>query len=194
MKKFILNILLALFPLVGGVLLIAFPAKAVMLAFLILSVFMIISGVKNLYYSVAMTDLPGGLRTVGIVKNTVSIVLGALIIWRSVTKPESLMSFVVYIIASYLLFTAVVDALDTRYMRKLGLSNGIGADVLVNIVFSLIMFLFPKLIGSTFLTIVGIMLLLLGALLLAGALASRKASRARPQSKSEPIDVDWEEK
>ncbi len=193
MKRLISNLMLSLLVLLLGSLMIIRPDRVMTVVFAILGIFMLASGLKNLYLSIAYASaISRRLGIAAIVKNAFNTIFSVLIVYFAFSNPAALMSIAVYLIAIDLLLTALLDLLDHMILRRQGYVTVGIMEIVVRIAFSIFMFFFPQLIGSTVFRIVAIVLVIYGVF---SAVVSVLGFFARKKhSAKEEIEVEWEEK
>lgn len=193
MKK-LANLMPGIILTIIGLLILLVPTKVVMIVTAVVAIYLLVLGLRNLYLVIKVfSAVPGALRVGSIVKNVVNIIFGAVVLYFAISRPEIILSVLVYIIALDLLVSALIDALDIAAIRRMG-GDGIGFfDVVLHVIFAVLMFFFPKLIASTVLTIIGVIALVIGVLMAVGSIYSMNPG-SHKGTKDDPIDVEWEEK
>lgn len=193
MKRLISNLMLSLLVLLLGSLMIIRPDKVMTVVFAILGIFMLASGLKNLYLSIVYSSaISRGMGIAAVAKNAFNIIFSALIVYFAFSDPAALMSIAVYLIAIDLLLTALLDLLDHMILRRQGYVAVGMMEIVVRIAFSIFMFFFPHLIGSAVFRIVAVVLVIYGVFSAIMSVLSFFARKKHPAK--EEIEVEWEEK
>lgn len=193
MKRFISNLMLSLLVLALGGLMIIRPDRVMTVAFAVLGVFMLVSGLKNLYLSIVYAPaISRRLGLVAVVKNAFNTLVAVLVVYFAFANPAALMSLAVYLIAFDLLLTALLDLLDSMMLRKQGYAAVGMLEIAMRIALSVFMFFFPVMIGSTVFRIVAVLLVVCGVVLSALSVIGFISRRNNPVK--EEIEVEWEEK
>lgn len=187
MKKLISSIALALIPLVLSILMLAFPSRIVTVVFFMLSLYILLGSLRELYVVLKVDELPAGIRNVSVIKNAINIILSVIVIFMAFSNPGILMDIVVYIVAVDLLLTAISDTIDSIILRRMGFRDILALDVILRYVFSAIMFFFPSFISSTFINIVAIIILILSVLYIVLSIVSYRRRK-------DEIFVEYEER
>ncbi len=193
MKRLISNLMLSLLVLLLGSLMIIRPDRVMTVVFAILGIFMLASGLKNLYLSIVYASaISRRLGIAAVIKNAFNTIFSVLIVYFAFSNPEALMSITVYLIAIDLLVTALLDLLDHMILRRQGYVTVGIMEIVVRIAFSIFMFFFPYLIGSTVFRIVAIILVIYGVFSLIMSVLGFFAGKKH--SAKEEIEVEWEVK
>ena len=198
----------------SGLLVLLAPGKVVTIVTAAIAAFILIQGIRNLYITVNFFgDIRGALRTSAIIKNTVNIIFSAVVLFLAFSKPELIVSVLVYVIAADLLISAAIDAMEVISIRRLGADGVSWFDVFWHMILAVTMFLFPRFFASAALTVVAVIMLAIGIVLLAATIFTwfqerrmeniirdsvdpepRKSRRSRQKGTlDDPIDVEWTE-
>ena len=103
------------------------------------------------------------------------------------------MKIVVYVVASGFLVSGITGFLENRKMKNwTGLGEAIGEKTLFQLIVSLVLFVFPSLIGNVFMNILGALVVAFGALYFAWGVYLMKAKKTLERmEKKEAEDVSW---
>ncbi len=101
-------------------------------------------------------------------KSLLNFAVGLLVCYFTITakSAQEVTNWVVYLIATELMVSGVLTLLDTIFLKKVnvvGLGFYLGSDIAVSMIFAILLYMFPAFIGTTVITILGVIVLLVGA-------------------------------
>ena len=112
-----------------------------------------------------------------------------------IKKSSSVMKIVVYVVASGFLISAIAGMLENRRMKTwTGLGDAIGEKTIFHFIVSLVLFVFPSLIGNVFMNILGALVVAFGALYFSWGVYLIKAKKTLEKMEKKDVkDVSWQD-
>ncbi|MGN1163579.1 MAG: DUF308 domain-containing protein [Candidatus Ornithospirochaeta sp.] len=106
---------------------------------------------------------------------------------------SGIMKAMVYVVASAFLVSGITGIIENRRMREWsGMNVEIGEKTVFLLVVSLVLFVFPSLVGNVLMNILGALIIAFGALYFAWGIYIMKTEKS--VKKKEAEDVSWSEK
>lgn len=196
-----------------GLYMILRPDSFIQVFFIIIGAYMVFDSLKSLFYLFyrmhegsrlsksidiakdikdAFSSAIRGVAATVIIKALINLIFGLLAISIAIARKDMLLSWVVYIVAISFLFTGAIDLFE--YIKLSGSDIGfglLGLDTVVSFILGLILFLFPRFIGSVVITLIAAFFIAVGAVAVYGGinmmLVQKKLSKYRP------IDAEFTE-
>lgn len=166
MKKLIVNCLFGLLIVALGVFILIQPNAFLKTLVLIFGIYILIEGLSSIIYSFKLRSFKHIFR-LSLVKALLNFAVGLLVCYFTITTTDAqVTTWVVYLIATELMVSGVLTILDTIFLKKvdvLGLGFYLGSDIAVSMIFAILLYMFPAFIGTTVITILGVIVLLVGA-------------------------------
>lgn len=166
MKKLIGSLISAILVVALGVFVLLRPLMFMKIVVVLFGSYTAIEGLGS-FFSILRRKLFDGYFMVTAIKALINLAIGAVVVYFAITVPGfKVVSWVVYLIAIDLVFSAIVNIVDMVMLRKIGLGYSlIGSGVLFSLLFALLLFIFPAIIGTTAMTVIGIVLILFGCMM-----------------------------
>ena len=164
------NLIGMIFPyivmLCSGVVFLIFPDQIASIFVLVFSIYLIFTSLKNIIVlnGINRREHLKGIFKISFTKDIVVIILSVLTIFFVMGDNARALSLMVYLIAFSFFITALCDLIDEYKLKKMNLRENIGFDVIVHFILSAIVLLFPHLVGSIFMTLIAILLIVSGAI------------------------------
>lgn len=158
----------------------------------ILGLFVAGSGFYSLF-TLKQYQLGRRSRTVTLVKALLSIVLGLVALIAPLTAANFSWTFLLYLIAAELVFSAVISFMDVLLLRSSGVVlTSLLSDAIFSLVVAVLLFVFPQQIGTMLLKLFGVAMIATGSGMLIWAWRIRMINkRAGSQTiEAEAIVVD----
>ena len=195
-----------------GMFIILNPNAVVNIAAFLFSVILLIKGLRTLFNTLRFDsvaskvcingveiniDSKKGVRKSMYINAIISVFVGLVALIVSIVaivkKSSSIMKIVVYVAASGFLVSGITGFLENRKMKNwTGLGEAIGEKTLFQLIVSLVLFVFPSLIGNVFMNILGALVVAFGALYFAWGVYLMKAKKTLERmEKKEAEDVSW---
>ena len=214
MKNSIYYFVLGIIVVVFGVFIILNPNAVVNIAAFLFSIVLFIKGMRTLINTIRFDSVASKVSVEGVsisldsrkrVKKTmyinalISLLVGlaALIISivAMIKKSSSVMKIVVYVVASGFLISAIAGMLENRRMKTwTGLGDAIGEKTIFHFIVSLVLFVFPSLIGNVFMNILGALVVAFGALYFSWGVYLIKAKKTLEKMEKKDVkDVSWQD-
>lgn len=136
----------------------------------------------------------GGVFTFNAVRSLLSLVIGLLVVYFAATSSgASVAGWTVYLIAIWLLVSAIGEIVEIQALRKAGFDMFSASNAIVSIVLALIMFLFPVVVNNAIFITVGVFLILIAiGLIVWGVRMMMFEKRLKDEFKVS--ETEWEEK
>ncbi len=139
-----------------------------------LGLYMIASGLSTLL-GLKSYQLGVRMRPTALIKALVTLLLGLTALILPIMVADMSFLVLLYIIATELLFNAVISLITFINVRKLKITfSPILGDVVISLALSVLLFLFPKQIGTVLLKGVGILVIAIGLFFFIAALIARR--------------------
>ena len=214
MKNSIYYFVSGIIVVIFGVFVILNPSAVVNIAAFLFSVVLLLKGMRTFVNTLRFDNLASKVRINGIeinidskkeVRKTmflnafISVLIGLIALIISIVamvrKSSSIMKIVVYVVASGFLISGVTGILENRKMKSwTGMNEVIGEKTLFHLIVSLVLFIFPSLIGNVFMNILGAVVVTFGALYFAWGVYLIKAKKTlEKMEKKEAEDVSWKD-
>lgn len=163
MKRILSASIIGLALIALGLFLLINPTSIIKILVIVFGVYTALEGVSSLF---SVFKLQKNSRTyiTGLIKSLLNIAIGVLVVYLSVTSEGAeVATWVVYLIAIDLLLSAAVNCIELYMLSKANLSSeSLASSVILSIIFAIILFVFPALITSVAITIIGIILIVVG--------------------------------
>ena len=214
MKNSIYYFVSGIIVVIFGVFVILNPNAVVNIAAFLFSVVLLLKGMRTFVNTLRFDNVASKVSINGIeinidskkeVRKTmylnafISVLIGLIALIISIVamvrKSSSIMKIVVYVVASGFLISGVTGILENRKMKSwTGMNEVIGEKTLFHLIVSLVLFIFPSLIGNVFMNILGAVVVTFGALYFAWGVYLIKAKKTlEKMEKKEAEDVSWKD-
>lgn len=214
MKNSIYYFVSGIIVVIFGVFVILNPNAVVNIAAFLFSVVLLLKGMRTFVNTLRFDNVASKVSINGIeinidskkeVRKTmflnafISVLIGLIALIISIVamvrKSSSIMKIVVYVVASGFLISGVTGILENRKMKSwTGMNEVIGEKTLFHLIVSLVLFIFPSLIGNVFMNILGAVVVTFGALYFAWGVYLIKAKKTlEKMEKKEADDVSWKD-
>ena len=214
MKNSIYYFVSGIIVVIFGVFVILNPSAVVNIAAFLFSVVLLLKGMRTFVNALRFDNVASKVSINGIeinidskkeVRKTmylnafISVLIGLIALIISIVamvrKSSSIMKIVVYVVASGFLISGVTGILENRKMKSwTGMNEVIGEKTLFHLIVSLVLFIFPSLIGNVFMNILGAVVVTFGALYFAWGVYLIKAKKTlEKMEKKEAEDVSWKD-
>ena len=214
MKNSIYYFVSGIIVVIFGVFVILNPSAVVNIAAFLFSVVLLLKGMRTFVNTLRFDNVASKVSINGIeinidskkeVRKTmflnafISVLIGLIALIISIVamvrKSSSIMKIVVYVVASGFLISGVTGILENRKMKSCtGMNEVIGEKTLFHLIVSLVLFIFPSLIGNVFMNILGAVVVTFGALYFAWGVYLIKAKKTlEKMEKKEAEDVSWKD-
>ena len=214
MKNSIYYFVSGIIVVIFGVFVILNPNAVVNIAAFLFSVVLLLKGMRTFVNALRFDNVASKVSINGIeinidskkeVRKTmflnafISVLIGLIALIISIVamvrKSSSIMKIVVYVVASGFLISGVTGILENRKMKSwTGMNEVIGEKTLFHLIVSLVLFIFPSLIGNVFMNILGAVVVTFGALYFAWGVYLIKAKKTlEKMEKKEAEDVSWKD-
>ena len=214
MKNSIYYFVSGIIVVIFGVFVILNPSAVVNIAAFLFSVVLLLKGMRTFVNTLRFDNVASKVSINGIeinidskkeVRKTmflnafISVLIGLIALIISIVamvrKSSSIMKIVVYVVASGFLISGVTGILENRKMKSwTGMNEVIGEKTLFHLIVSLVLFIFPSLIGNVFMNILGAVVVTFGALYFAWGVYLIKAKKTlEKMEKKEAEDVSWKD-
>lgn len=164
MKKYLSYIISGLLLIALGILFIAAPNAVVKIGVIAFGVYNIIESLTALVTSYKFKSINGIVRF-NMVKTLINLFISILVVYfAAISTGSAVASWVVWLIAINLLFAGLSEVIESWMIKKSGISEVFyyGSSGWLYILFSILMFIFPNFINSTFLLILGVIVITSG--------------------------------
>ncbi|MGP1418707.1 MAG: DUF308 domain-containing protein [Sphaerochaetaceae bacterium] len=191
-KSLIIRILVGLLMVFTGVLAISHNASLIKFAVIICGAYMLCYSLYSLFsisgYSALFQSSPG-VKTLEMANSIIGIILGLFAIIAPLAWLKSVGLVMAYLIAAFLLFSAFVNARMLVGLRRLKITaHGLLVELLCDLIFALVLILAPQEVGKTIISVMGICLTAVGALIVFLSIATRVR-----ESRSKASGAEFEE-
>ena len=214
MKNSIYYFVSGIIVVIFGVFVILNPNAVVNIAAFLFSVVLLLKGMRTFVNTLRFDNVASKVSINGIEINSdskkevrktmflnafISVLIGLIALIISIVamvrKSSSIMKIVVYVVASGFLISGVTGILENRKMKSwTGMNEVIGEKTLFHLIVSLVLFIFPSLIGNVFMNILGAVVVTFGALYFAWGVYLIKAKKTlEKMEKKEAEDVSWKD-
>ena len=214
MKNSIYYFVSGIIVVIFGVFVILNPSAVVNIAAFLFSVVLLLKGMRTFVNTLRFDNVASKVSINGIeinidskkeVRKTmflnafISVLIGLIALIISIVamvrKSSSIMKIVVYVVASGFLISGGTGILENRKMKSwTGMNEVIGEKTLFHLIVSLVLFIFPSLIGNVFMNILGAVVVTFGALYFAWGVYLIKAKKTlEKMEKKEAEDVSWKD-
>ncbi|MFA6856310.1 MAG: DUF308 domain-containing protein [Treponema sp.] len=154
--NFMLGILLA----VVGLLMIIVPDKCIKAAVVILGVEAIANGIFSLI-KIRQLISDKDFQSAVLVRGIISIIIGLLAVILPLRFAEIMWTVMLYVLAAYLLFAALLELYAVAKLRNTGIERKqYVVEAIVSIICALILFIIPQQAGMVIIRILGVVVLL----------------------------------
>ena len=179
--------------LLSGIFVLVNPTLVVKIAVLSFGVYNLIEGIWALVLSWAVRKETGIFRA-NIVKAVLSTLVSIIVVWAAATSSgEAVASWAVYLIAIWLLVSAIGELAEIFFLRRMGYESfGVTTSAIVSLVLAAMMFLFPVLVNNALVTVVGIGMVLIAVFLILWGIKMLSFEK-RVYEEREMDSTDWEE-
>ena len=181
-KSLIIRILVGLLMVFTGVLAISHNASLIKFVVIICGAYMLCYSLYSLFsisgYSALFQSSPG-VKTLEMANSIIGIILGLF----------AIIAPLAWLIAAFLLFSAFVNARMLVGLRRLKITaHGLLVELLCDLIFALVLILAPQEVGKTIISVMGICLTVVGALIVFLSIATRVR-----ESRSKASGAEFEE-
>lgn len=189
LKSLIIRILVGLLMVFAGVLAISHNSSLMKFVVIICGAYMLCYSLYSLFsissYSALFQSSPG-VKALEMADSIIGIVLGLFAVIAPLAWLKSVGVAMAYLIAAFLLFSAFVNARMLVCLRRLKIAaHGLLVELLCDLIFALVLILAPQEVGKAIISVMGICLIAVGALLVILSIATRVRSSRRKASGAE---------
>lgn len=194
-KSMLMPVFAGLLLVVAGVVALARPALVIKVAVIAFGIYLAAEGLWTLRLSLRIRRDWGGVFKVNTVRILVSIGIGVLVVYLAATSPgTSVANWVVYLVAAWLALGAILEFAEAAYLRRRGVEGfPVSVNAAVSLLFSILLFLFPRLFASGFVYIFAAALVAVGAFMVAWGIRTMSLTR-RLRKEAKMAETGWEEK
>jgi hypothetical protein len=196
MKKLISNSIIGALIVALGVFVLLKPDAFLKTLVIVFGIYILLEGLSSVIYCFKLKGFKS-VFTLSLIKALLNLFIGILVTYFAFTSDGgTVTTWVVYLIATELLLSGVLTVIDHFYLKKidvLSFSFFLGSDAIVSIIFAILLYIFPSVIGSTFITILGVLVLLFGAVMVfSGILAYVKVCHLAHEARMADKEIDGE--
>jgi len=143
----------------------------------LLGVYMIGSGFSTLL-GLKSYQLGPRLRPATLIKALLTLLLGVIALILPILVADLSFLILLYIIATELLFSGIISIINLVAVRNLDIAfSPIIGDALISLILSMLLFFFPRQIGTVLLKGVGILVIAIGLFFVIASLITRRTGR-----------------
>lgn len=173
-----------------GLLLLLIPAQIVKILVFVLGVEAIINGVYTLGYMRSFLT-ESLFRAAILIRGIASIVVGLLAICLPLVFAETMWTMMLYVMAFYLIFAAVLELYIVAKLRDAEIDRKLFVlEAIISIIVAVILLLLPQQIGALILRVLGALVMLVGLVHIYVSLRNQKEKKAIDEVVVESVIVE----
>ncbi|MCR5732399.1 MAG: DUF308 domain-containing protein [Sphaerochaetaceae bacterium] len=197
MKKYLTWILTGVLTVLLGLFILTNTSKAIVIMVLGFGLYTLFNGILSFIYSFKLRYISPLAFTLNIIKATLDSAVGLLASMMALSNSgQELGEFIVYIIAFTLLVSAISDILGSIILYSNSADITFAGPGIISLILSFVMFLFPKFVSSSFVSMIGLCIVFIGLVNIVWGIRTFKLVRAYNQtSKSQNVaEAEFSEK
>ncbi len=165
MRKAIQYFISGAFLLFIGIYMILAPRTFITLCMVMFSVYIIFDGARSLYLFFKYRDIRSSLRRMLLSKGIMNIAIGILVIVFAAVDPSILPTILVYVLGAVFMVTGLINLIDYIMLKKMDAPVALlGTEVIIELGVALLMFFFPRMIGTVAASLAGAAIIAFGAM------------------------------
>lgn len=178
---------------VMGIFILTSPATVIKVAVIGFGLYTVLDCIYSLVISISLRKFALVFK-INTVRILIGLAIGILVLYFGLaTSGVQIASWTGYAIATYLLLSAITQFVEAYLMEKSGYTQNSGArsSAVISLILSVIMYIFPSLLGTAVITIIGVCMIFFSIVMIVWGI-KMLAFEKNMTAQSREFEAEWE--